>query len=436
MSGFRAAWVTGAITLLCAALGPAPAHAAGEADAAFEAGIGASRAGDDIEALKQFQRAQAAGLDRAALYYNLGVTHYRLGNYPAARNSFQRLTRHETLAALAHYNLALVALRLNEKDEAHRQFLIAHRLTEDPKLRYLARQQVGQLAPDTQEGKRWSATVSAGAGYDDNLVVQDTGGAASTGDQFFELFLGGTGTVHGTRRDGVNLYGSAYLVEYLDNDAFSMSFLRGGAARAKELGGWAAEAGGELELSTLGDRDYLRTLSARVSGKRAIAAGATLELRYRFSDVRARDSIFSYLDGYQHRFSVEGYRAQPNGWLRGRGSFEMNDRDDLREGSVFTSFSPTRAGIRAEYGRNIDANWEISASLGLVASRYRDANVLADASRVRRSDDQLQIGLNVARTLDRRWQIGADYQYYDNDSNLGAYEYSRSIYTLRLVGVF
>jgi hypothetical protein len=436
MSGFRTTWVAGAIVLLCAARGPAPGHAASEADAAFDAGIRASRAGNDREALKQFQHAQAAGLERAALHYNLGVTHYRLGNYLAARSSFQRLARHETLAALAHYNLGLVALRLNENDEAHRQFLIAHRLTEDPKLRYLARQQIAQLAPDTHEGKRWSATVSAGAGYDDNLLVQETGGAARTGDQFLELYLAGTGTVHGTRRDGVKLHGSAHLVEYLDKDAFSMSFLRGGTARVKELGGWGAEAGGELELSTLGDRDYLRALSVQVSGKRAIAAATTLELRYRFSDVRARDSIFSYLDGYQQRLSIEGYRSQPQGWLRGRALVELNDRNDLREGSVFTSFSPTRTGIRAEYGRYFAGNWEVFGTLGLTASRYRDADVLADASRVRRSDDQLQIGLSVARNLDRRWQIGADYQYYDNDSNLPAYDYTRNLYTLRLIGVF
>lgn len=435
MSGCRTTWVTATFALFCA-LGPVPGHAAGEADAAFDAGIHASRAGKDREALQQFQRAQAAGLDTPVLHYNLGVTHYRLGNYTAARSSFQRLTRHETLAALAHYNLGLVAYRLRENDEAHRQFLLAHRLTKDPKLRHLTRQQIAQLAPDAPDGPRWSATVSAGAGYDDNLLVQETGGATSTGDQFLELYLGGTGTVHGTQRDGIKLHGSAYLVEYLDQDAFSMSFLRGSGARVKELARWRAEAGGELELSTLGDRDYIRALSAQISGKRVIAAATTLELRYRFSDVRARDSIFSYLDGYQQRLSIEGYRWQPQGWLRGRALVEVNDRNDLRDGSVFTSFSPTRTGIRAEYGRYFAGNWEVSGTLSLMSSRYRDADLLADGSRVRRGDEQFQIGLSVARNLDQRWQIGADYQHYDNDSNLPVYDYKRSLYALRLIGVF
>lgn len=436
MAGFRTTWVAGAMVLLCAPLGPTPGHAANEADAAFDAGIRASRAGNDREALIQFQRAQAAGLERAALHYNLGVTHYRLGDHLAARSSFQRLTQHKTLAALAHYNLGLVALRLHQNDEAHRQFLIAHRLTEEPKLRYLARQQIAQLAPDTHEGKRWNATVSAGAGYDDNLVVPDTSIAASTGSQFLELFLAGTGTVHGNQRDGVKLYGSAYLVEYMDNDIFSMSFLRGSAARVRQMSGWHAEAVGEVELSSLGDRDYLRALSAQASGRRTIATDTTLELQYRFSDVRARDSTFSYLDGYQQRLRIEGYHSQPQSWLRGRALVELNDRNDLRAGSVFTSFSPTRTGIQAEYGRYFAGIWEVFGTLGLTASRYRDADVLADASQVRRSDDRIQIGLSVACNLDRRWQIGADYQRYDNDSNLPAYDYTRNLYTLRLIGVF
>ncbi|MEX0959229.1 MAG: tetratricopeptide repeat protein [Burkholderiales bacterium] len=433
MPAIQTALRAAVFAFLCAVNIPAPSHAAAETDPAFQAGIRASRAGNDREALRQFERAKAAGIDRPALYYNLGVTHYRLGNYAAARENFQRLTADGKMAALAHYNLGLVALRLNDEPEARRHFELAQQRTRDEKLRYLARQQLAELA---REAPRFSATVSAGTGYDDNLVVQETGGAAKVGDEFVELFVAGSGTVHGTPRDGVKLSGSLYMVEYLDQDAFSMTFLRGGGARVLPVAGWQAEAGGELELSTLGSRDYLRTLSAQLGGRREIAPDTTLELRYRFSDVRARDAIFSQLDGYQQRFSVDGHRYRRSDWLRGRVYVELNDRDDLREGSVFTSFSPTRAGVRAEYGRRFAGKWEATGSLGYVSSSYRDADVLADGSRVRRSDDQLQAGFGLARELGPSWLLAADYQYYDNDSNLPAYDYRRSIWTLRLTGVF
>jgi hypothetical protein len=426
------------LTALFLAEGPAATRgfAATEGDAAFEAGIRASRAGRHEEALRQFQRARAAGLDRAALHYNLGVTYYRLGRYAEARASFRRVAEHETLGALVHYNLGLLALRLEEREQARRQFLIAHRLAKDEKLRRLAAVQLSRLSRVAGAEPRHSATIAAGAGYDDNLVVEDIGGAARGGDSFFELFLAGSATVHGTPRDGIKLHGSAYLVEYVDQNAFSMTILRGGAAQVTTWGGWRAEAGGDLELSTLGNRDYLRTLTASVAGKRAIAPTATFELRYRFSDIDARDSLFSQLNGYQHRLSVDAMHSRTDGWLSGRAFTEYNDREDLHGAGIFTSFSPVRMGLRAEYGRRLAADWEVSASLALTSSSYRDADVLEGGVEQRRKDQQLRVGLGLARNLGGRWQVGAEYQYYDNDSNIAAYAYRRNIYTLRVIGIF
>jgi hypothetical protein len=403
---------------------------------AFNAGIRASRAGNHAEALRHFERAQALGLDRAALDYNLGVTLYRLARYAEAGKYFERVTQHPPLAALGHYNLGLVAERLGDRERARNEYLIAQRLADDDRLRRLAALQLARLQPTEPEEPRGIMIVSAAGGYDDNLVVQQTGGAAKVGDQFLELFFAGSGTVSGTPRDGVRLDGSLYVVEYLSEDQFSMSFVRGGAARVKQWSSWRLEAGGQLELSTLGDLDYLRTLSLDLAAGRRLSAATTLKLGYQFSNVDARDALFSELGGYQQRVMAEGRRSDGDSWLRGVAFVELNDREDLREGGVFTSFSPRRAGVRAEYGRQFGADWEASASLGFVASRYRDADTLADGSQVRREDDQLRFGARVAKMLARQWQLSGEYSRYDNGSNLAAYDYRRNLYMLRMIGVF
>ena len=79
-------WLAVALWLAVAAV-----QAAG-GEEQFQAGLGAFRAGDYRQALVHFEQARHAGYDSATLDYNVGVSHYKLGDYQQARSALQRAT--------------------------------------------------------------------------------------------------------------------------------------------------------------------------------------------------------------------------------------------------------------------------------------------------------------------------------------------------------
>ena len=70
------------------------------------------------EAATLYQAADRAGFEDPVLFYNLGVTHYRLAEYSRAEAAFATASTHWKLAPLALYNLGLVALKAGEPPEA------------------------------------------------------------------------------------------------------------------------------------------------------------------------------------------------------------------------------------------------------------------------------------------------------------------------------
>ena len=58
------------------------------ADRAFSVGNDAFRSGNYTRALAKYEEARAAGKDGGRLVYNLGLTHFRLGQYAEARSAF------------------------------------------------------------------------------------------------------------------------------------------------------------------------------------------------------------------------------------------------------------------------------------------------------------------------------------------------------------
>lgn len=59
-------------------------------------------------ALRGYREARAAGLDTPVLHYNLGVAHYKVGDFDEAAQWFERALVSTRLAPLAAYNLGLV----------------------------------------------------------------------------------------------------------------------------------------------------------------------------------------------------------------------------------------------------------------------------------------------------------------------------------------
>ena len=76
----------------------------------FAVGQHSFKAGNHEKALIYFLKARDAGMVKPSLFYNLGVCHYRLGQYSEASETFMEIISNSEMAPLVYYNLGLIAL--------------------------------------------------------------------------------------------------------------------------------------------------------------------------------------------------------------------------------------------------------------------------------------------------------------------------------------
>ncbi|MEM6512285.1 MAG: tetratricopeptide repeat protein [Pseudomonadota bacterium] len=102
---------------------------------------------DDLywAALLRYQQALDAGLGTPRLHYNMGVTHYRAGQYRRARASLEKAAQSPQLAPLAHYNLGLNAWRAGNNDDAMRFLRRARTQNQNNQVARLARRAMARL---------------------------------------------------------------------------------------------------------------------------------------------------------------------------------------------------------------------------------------------------------------------------------------------------
>lgn len=143
------------------------------------------RSGLHRAALLRYREASAQGLDSALLHYNLGVTHYELGDYDDAERAFLRARQDASLATLATYNLGLTYRASDREAEAGQAFADVERSATNRDLRRLAaraaasvagkaevpRPQAPRATPAELSGKRapgLSLVMDAAYAHDDN----------------------------------------------------------------------------------------------------------------------------------------------------------------------------------------------------------------------------------------------------------------------------
>ena len=405
------------------------------AAAAFRAGVAEFKAQHYSRALDEFQHARTAGMTTSALRFNLGVTLYRLERYAEARNEFTVLTNDPIRAPVAHYNLGLVALKTGHTDEARSAFERAYQLARDQRIESLSVQQLHKLGTSPPERSRWRGFVDLGAGYDDNVSLTSSSSLLTTsraGSAALSVFASGSGRITGDFRNGFDITGSVYHIEYPSATAFSQNYLRVTAPYRFRRGLWSGSAGVQGSYLTLGGRSFETIGGATAEVRRALSEQSAMQLSYRFDQISGGSS-YAYVSGrrqsldLEYDWSVAALRATA-GYR-----FEYNQRDDLSRGAQFFSASPTRQRI---YGHLV---WAITEQTNLrlngsyQVSRYHDPNVFTVAtipSIITRSDNLYSVELKVGYRLSDSWTLLGGYRFLKNASNIPAYQYSSNLFTI------
>jgi tetratricopeptide (TPR) repeat protein len=410
--------------------------------AEFDRALKAFRAGDYNAALQGFLRAQAAGMDRPALHYNLGVTYYKLERYAEAESVFQALMKNPEHAPLAGYNLGLIAMKQGRDRVAARMFRRTAATAENPKLKALAVAALDRLGA-VAEPSPWRGFASAHAGHDGNAVLAaeaETVGASGRSDSYGELFARIQGPLTGTRREGLQLDAGVYSLRYKDLSEYDFENLHVGAAYRHTHERWSTETGVDYDYSHVGGAGFLRSASLVVQGRRRWES-AHLRLSYRGSRIDDASPAYAYpyLAGWRQLFAAQSiWRHDAFRWKLGY-SLELNDRDDLVQGAEFYSYSPTRHGLYVDGIRRLGDRWEAKLGFAYQYSRYGEPDTRSiDGNLVtkRREDKRTQLTARLQHRLTEEWELSGSYTRTVNNSNFNAEEYTRNIYALGVARSF
>ncbi|WP_193165108.1 tetratricopeptide repeat protein [Microbulbifer hainanensis] len=384
------------------------------------AGIAQFKQGNYETALMQLETAQQFGNRQPQLFYNLGVTHYKLKMYRQAIADFQQVQGTE-LAAPAQLNIGLCWEALGDEAKARSAFRAA-RTSGDDRVAYLAGQRLGLKTVRDERARgdhpfgnlEWDVYANFAGGYDDNvnLVAQDA--PSQQADSYTQSYVSARlGFANSAR-----VYASMFDINYADVDTQDFRIGKVGMDYPMRAADWYLLPSVNIFQSTLMGSDYQDGFDFKLKARRYFGNNA-FTTSYRYSDFDASEPLFEPTAGDRHRLRFEYEVPTAFGELRGRYQYETNDRSD----SLSRSYSPERHSLALRYKNSwnalqgyFDLDWR-SSDYGTVAT-------------VTREDERLRSTLGASYRLTSNWNLGFRYQYTDNDSNLPEERYSRNLYLL------
>ena len=409
------------------------------ARAPFEKGVAAFRSEDYVTALQYFEQARSEGFEDISLYYNLGVTNYKLGHFSEAESAFLKLINDPKMAPLASYNLGLVALKRENYKRAEEWFRKTLTISKSDKLAKLSAEQLRRLGYDVpvQEEKvvyPGFAMVRGSLGYDDNVILQAdvlTSSTANQDDSFFEFFAFGNKQVAQLGNKALQIEASLFNIRYSELSAYNLDDLYLGVILEGKLGQWKLDTGLSQDVTFVGGNGLNSTATLQLVGARKFSENNEMRLRYRLSRIDAIDKAYAYLAGWRHQAQLDSTLRL--GWqqIRFTYRFEYNDRKDLQV-PHFTSYSPTRhiLGIRDIFP--ITSRLKASIDLRYRYSHFHDASKQFNGSFITRSDKRYRVTARAIYSLSSHTDLTGEYTYTDNLSNLPIEQYTRNQYQLNL----
>jgi tetratricopeptide (TPR) repeat protein len=402
----------------------------------FDHGIKASAAGDYAAALQYFKKAQQAGLDTAALKYNLGVSYYKLGQYESARKFFLELTNVPTFEQLAYFNLGLIANKQKDEAAAIRWFQRAYRDLSSEKIRKLSAVALDRLGVTARKTRRsppgWTGAVSSSLTYDSNVLLanNDLVGVTSKSDTAVNVSAFGGRWLKGNMNNGVRMTLGANLRKYSKLNQNDDSQLSAGVLRYDRLGDWKMRLGGGWDEVYFNGSEYQRIVSADVRGLKDLSQSNQLRLRYKLSRILATNAGYNYLDGWRQQFRVGLRQQHESVKIRYYYQLELNDREDrVYSGNLFTSYSPTRHTLRATGWWSLNDQWNARLDARFRYSDYNKANIrlVGGANKEeQREDSQVRLSARISRQFEKRWDVHAQYTFTRNDSTIDSIAESNS----------
>ncbi len=395
------------------------------ASSSFQAGKKAFQSKEYDQALTLFKQAEAAGLDKPALFYNIGVCSYKLGLYEEATKSFLRAATFPKMAALAYYNLAVVAEKQADLDAALSwlQKSLNSAGPRDDKLVLLAQTALSRIRSRNDLSDHWTRYAALGIGYDDNVAMLDSDDLeliSAEEDSFADLFAFMRSPLLGSSvSQGPFLQGSLALRDYTDLNNYDTGSLRLEGRYRQKAGGFQLEGAGGYSYLFWDHSGYSQSPLFSLQAKRFIGGTSFYRLRYEARYLDILNSSYDYLRGWQQRATVE-YAARTERYRLILGySLEENDRHDQES-------SPRRHLLSAALEFQPLASFSIT-----LAASYRDS-FYDQSGRDDRNEDRYETSLQLNYSLSKNWELSGRYLRTINISTSPLYDYTRNMTSISL----
>lgn len=409
--------------------------ASDESQASEKKGVAAFEAGEYKKALEYFADAIKLGSTKPSLYYDIGVTHYKLKQYAEADEAFKKVAESPKWESLAFYNRALIAYRTNQPELAEQLITISIRLSQSPGLTALNFSLRDRLENNVLVKSPWSKLIYFGLGYNDNVVLSEAGATSISGksDAFLDVIGNVKRTFSTKNSKKLDFVVQASLREYTQLSEYNQVGLRTGFT--KELGRPNSSIGLYVENDALGGKNFELIGSLEYKRKLAAFKKYSPEFSYSFSNYTMQDSNYDYLGGIRHQVQLATTKKLEKGSLKTYLRTEYNDRKDEVLSGDFYSYSPLRAGIGAVYTRNLSSREVVTGSLFLQQSHFLDPDSRSGVFKTR-EDGLAELRLSFAHVTPGRWVYRANYIRTDNSSNYSEFSYSQNIVSFELLKAF
>lgn len=305
-----------------------------------------------------------------------------------------------------------------------------------PKMMPLRLAALGLLAASAVARADGMGLASLGVGYEDNVVLapDQIASSAETGDNFFEVLGVGSWPLAGGKATELAFKGSAYALDYWDLNQFDLATLRAGPELRGKTGSWRWWLEGSAARVFLDYDAFEELATLEVGVRRHQSRRFSWSATYKRDWISAHDP-YSYLSGSETEVELAA-RYGPSSWrLEGGYELELNDRDDLREGGNFASYSPTRHSLFAE-ARVAPGNWRFVLEGELRHSTYNDPH-RQNGQLKKRRDTRYKVRARLARQLTDEISAFAETSRTVNDSNFEQAPFTNYNYTsnMYLVGL-
>ena len=211
-------------------------------------------------ATKSFQSLVDSGDHRAIVYYNLGVSEYKLGKLVLAEKHFKKISRKSEFSDPAMYNIGLIYAKRNKLKEARKWFKKVSKTNKE--LYKHAKgmiKKIDNADDDASVFDKARGLLNFTLGRDDNVNRVADNSPTNVSDNFYITYAA-VSMPTSTKKDSLFVSASHYAINYSKLGTNDFSILRANIGYKKRLNKWKTKSSFSYATSDLGGSSYQNSI--------------------------------------------------------------------------------------------------------------------------------------------------------------------------------